>query len=181
VQAIAVGGPDSRETYKPFRRPEVFANAFPEAMREGGDTVYWVPGRSASLAHVVAKGSLVRERPIHGLDITETQAFVQALDTPASFRWTSRHSAEIEAAVRPEQVVSVQITYHPGWHAVSNGKPCELFGDGLGQIVVEPKCEGVCKIEIIYDGGPEMRISKIVSGASWLGCIGWIALYRRKG
>jgi hypothetical protein len=185
VQAIAVGGPDSREVYKPFRRPDVFAKAFQEAMREGGDAIYWVPGRSASLAHVVARESLVRDRPIQGLDIAQTQIYVQSLDAsdkvaPVSFHWTSRHSAEIEAALRPEQVVSVQITYHPGWRALANGKSCRLFGDGLGQIVVEPHCDGVCKLELIYDGGLEMRAAKIVSAASWLGCLGWILFYRRK-
>jgi hypothetical protein len=180
VKAIAVGGPDSREVYKPFRRPEVFAKAFPEAMRDGGDVIYWVPGRSASLAHVVARESLVRDRPIHGLDITQTQFYVESLNTPANFRWTTRHSAQIEATLLPEQVVSVQITYHPGWRAMANGRSCRLFGDGLGQIVVEPHCDGACKLELIYDGGLEMRAAKVVSAASWLGCIGWILFYRRK-
>jgi hypothetical protein len=180
VQAIAVGGPNSREVYKPFQHPEVFAKAFPEAMRDGGDAIYWVPGRSASLAHVVARESLVRDRPIHGLDIAQTEVYVESLNTPANFRWTTRHSAQIEAALRPDQVVSVQITYHPGWRAMANGKSCRLFGDGLGQIVIEPRSEGACKLELIYDGGLEMRAAKVVSAASWLGCIGWILFYRRK-
>jgi hypothetical protein len=180
VQAIAVGGNASREIYKPFQRPGVFANGFQEAMRDGGDAIYWVPGRSASLAHVVARESLVRGRPIHGLDIAQTQFYVESLNTPANFRWTTRHSAQIEAALRPEQVVSVQITYHPGWRATANGKSCRLFGDGLGQIVIEPRCEGACNLELIYDGGLEMRAAKILSTASWLGCVGWILFHRRK-
>jgi hypothetical protein len=180
VEAIAVGGSASREIYKPFQHPETFANAFPQAMRDGDDAVYWVPGRSASLAHVIASDSVVRDRPIHGLDITETQVYVQSLNSPANFRWTSRHSAEIEATLRPEQVVSVQITYHPGWRALANGKSCPLFSDGLGQIVMEPNCGGACKLELIYDGGFEMQAAKILSGASWLGCIAWILFYQRK-
>ena len=185
VQAIAVGGPDSREVYKPFRHPEIFTKAFQEAMHDGGDAIYWVPGRSTSLAHVVARESLVRDRPIHGLDITQTQIYVQSLGasdkvTPANFRWTSRHSAKIEATLRPDQVVSVQVTYHPGWRAMANGKSCRLFGDGLGQIVVEPHCDGACKLELIYDGGLEMRAAKILSAASWLGCAAWILFYRVK-
>jgi hypothetical protein len=185
VQAIAVGGPASREVYKPFHHPEIFVNAFPEAMRDGDDAVYWVPGRSASLAHVMARENLVRDRPIHGLDTTETQIYVQSLDAsdkvaPASFRWTSRHSAETEATLRPEQVVSVQITYHPGWRALANGESCRVFADGLGQLVAEPHCGGACKLELIYDGGLEMRAATIVSGVSWLGCVGWILFYKRK-
>jgi hypothetical protein len=50
----------------------------------------------------------------------------------------------------------------------------------LGQMVIEPHCEGACKLEIIYDGGLEMHVARIVSGASWSGCMVWILLYARK-
>jgi len=179
VQAIAVGGANSREMYKPFQHPDVFASAFPQATHDGDDAVYWVPARSASLAFVMARESVVRNQPIHGRDTAEAQVYVQSLNTPATFRWTSRHSAQIQATARPEQVVSVQITYHPGWHATANGKSCRVFGDGLGQIVIEPHCDGACQLELTYDGGLEMRVAKIMSGASWLGCLGWILLGMR--
>jgi len=132
------------------------------------------------LAHVMARESLVRDQPTFGRDLSETRAYVQALTTPAKFQWTSRHSAVIEAALTPEQVISVQITYHPGWRALANGKPCRVSGDGLGQIVVEPACSGECKMDLIYDGGPELRAATILSGASWLGCLVWILFSRRK-
>jgi hypothetical protein len=180
AQAIAVGGSASRELYKPFQRPDVFAKGFPEAMRDRDDAIYWVPGRRPSLAYVLARTNLVHDQPIHGLDITQTQRYVDSLTTPASFRWTSRHSADIEAALQPDQVISVQETYHPGWRAVSNGQPCLVFGDGLGQIVLEPHCAGACKVELIYDGGLEMKTANVLSGAGWLGCIGWILISSRK-
>ena len=179
VQAIAVGGANSREMYKPFQHPDVFASAFPQATHDGDDAVYWVPARSASLAFVMARESVVRNQPIHGRDTAEAQVYVQSLNTPATFRWTSRHSAQIQATARPEHVVSVQITYHPGWHATANGKSCRVFGDGLGQIVIEPHCDGACQLELTYDGGLEMRVAKIMSGASCLGCLGWILLGMR--
>jgi hypothetical protein len=180
VQAIGVAGAHGREFYKPFRRPDVFASSFPLAVRDGDDAIYWVPGHSDTLAHVMARESLVRDQPTFGRDLSETRAYVQALTTPAKFQWTSRHSAVIEAALTPEQVISVQITYHPGWRALANGKPCRVSGDGLGQIVVEPACSGECKMDLIYDGGPELRAATILSGASWLGCLVWILFSRRK-
>jgi hypothetical protein len=180
VQAVAVGAAHSREIYKPFRRPDVFASSFPLALRDGDDAIYWVPGRDGTLAHIMAPESLVRDRPANGGDIAETRGYVEALTKPASFRWTSRHSAVIEAALRPEDVVSVQITYHPGWRALANGKPCRVSSDGLGQIVVEPACSGECKLDLVYDGGLEMGAATIVSGASWLGCLVWILFSRRK-
>ena len=180
VQAIGVGGPRSREPFKPFQYPDVFANTFPEAMRDGDDAVYWVPGRNPSLAWVIPRQNLVRDQPIHGRDMAETRVYVQSLTTPANFHWTSRHSAEIQATLQPEQLISVQVTFHPGWRAMANGKPCRVSGDGLGQIVLEPHCTGACSVELIYDGGWEMKAAKVVSAAGWLGCIGWILIARRK-
>ncbi len=184
VQAIAVGSQNSREVYKPFRRPEVFAGAFPEAMRDGGDAIYWVPGRTGSLAHVVPRTSLVRDQPVHGLDIRQVQTYVEALHDPSvaptSFHWTSRHSAEIQAALRSDQAISVQVTYHPGWRATVDGRSCPLSGDGLGQMVVEPACDGACNVQLIYDGGWEMRLARIASWLSSAGCLAWIALCGRR-
>ncbi len=184
VRAITVGGPTSKEEFKPFRRPDVFAAALPEAWREGGDAIYWVPQRTASLAHVVGRQSLVRDLPAHGLDVQQTWAYVQALEDPkypaADFRWTSRHSAEIHASLRPDDLLSIQVTYHPGWHALVNGASRRVFGDGLGQMVIEPDCDGQCGVQLVYDGGVEMRTARIVSWSALAGCLVWIAASWRK-
>lgn len=184
VQALAVGGPNSREAYKPFRHPEVFANTFPVAMREGDDSIYWLPGRSVSLAHVIASQDLVRVPPIHGLDVIPASRYVAALHDVnsglANFRWTSRHSAEIQATLHPDQVLSVQITYHPGWHALANGASCRLSADGLGQMAAEPVCDGPCTVQLIYDGGWEMQLARIVSWSSAAGCLLWIVFHKRR-
>ena len=180
VEAIAVQGRESRQAYKPFLYPDVFAKSFPEAMRIGDDAVYWVPGRSPSLAHVVARESLVRDQPVNGLDVAQARIFVEALSNAAVLRWTSRHSAEIQAEVRRPRVISVQITYHPGWHATANGAASRVYGDGLGQIVIDPNCDGPCTVQLFYDGGREMQIARIVSWLSGIGCLSWIALSRRR-
>ncbi|HEY6392239.1 MAG TPA: hypothetical protein VIX89_13220 [Bryobacteraceae bacterium] len=184
VQAVAVGGATSKEEFKPFRRPDVFAASLPEAWREGGDAVYRAPQRTASLAHVVGRGSLVRDPPANGLDVQETRAYVQALENPnypvADFRWTSRHSAEIRAAFRQDDLLSVQVTYHPGWHALVKGKPRRVFGDGLGQLVIEPNCVGQCGVQLIYDGGLEMLTARIVCWSALAGSLIWIAASWRR-
>jgi len=184
VQAIAAGGATSKEMYKPLKRPEVFAAALPEVWREGGDAIYRVPQRTASLAHVVRQRDLVRDLPENGLDVQETRAFVQALEDPnspsADFRWTSRHAAEIHAALRPDDLLSVQASYHPGWHALVNGASRRVFGDGLGQLVIEPNCDGQCRVQLVYDGGVEMLTARIVSWTVLAGCLVWIAASRRR-
>jgi hypothetical protein len=174
VQALSIGR-------KPFIQPERFHDLTPAA-RFGEDIIYWVPERSKSLAHVVPRTGLVRALPVNGLDVDQLRPYVKSLDDPVSpladFRWTSRHSAEIHADLMPAQVLSVQITYHPGWHATVQGVACSLHGDGLGQIVVEPSCQGSCDVRLSYDGGSEMRVAKIVCWSSVIGCIIWIAFSR---
>jgi len=184
VHAAAVGDATSKEEFKPFRRPDVFAAALPEAWREGGDAIYLVPQRTDSLAHVVRRQSLVRDRPKNGLDVQETRAYVQALEDPnsasADFQWTNRHAAEIHAALRHDDVLSVQVTYHPGWHALVNGASRRVFGDGLGQLVIEPNCDGQCSVQLAYDGGVEMLTARIVSWTALAGCLVWIAASLRR-
>jgi hypothetical protein len=178
VQAVAVADPEKRDPT--FSRPEIFPNAFQEAMHEGRNAVYWVPGHNSSLAHIVERGDLVRDPPYNGLDIAEAEHFADALTTPLSFAWTSRHSAEIAGTVASSQLISVQITYHKGWHAAANDKPCHLFGDGLSQMVIEPGCNGSCSIHLSYDGGAEMRVARILSWSSLAGCLVWIVVSRRR-
>jgi hypothetical protein len=132
----------------------------------------------------VGRQSLVRDRPVHGLDISQTRRYVQALEDPnyphANFRWTSRHSAEIQALLRPDDLLSVQITYHPGWHALVHGAARKVFGDGLGQLIVEPDCVGPCDVQLIYDGGVEMLTARILSWSALAGSLMWIAATWRK-
>jgi hypothetical protein len=184
VHAIAVGDATSKEEYKSFRRPDVFVAALPETWREGGDAIYWVPQRTSSLAHVVVRQSLVRDRPENGLDVQQTRAYVQTLEDSslpiAAFHWTSRHSAEMSASLRPNDLLSVQVTYHPGWHALVNGVSRRVFGDGLGLLVIEPSCDGQCGVRLVYDGGVEMLIARILSWSALVGSLIWIGVTWRR-
>ncbi len=183
VQAIAVGGPHSGEFYKPFQKPEQFA-VLKELGRDGDDVVYEVPLRSGSLAHVIEKSDYARRPTESAQKPTEMLRYVAALDDPArplaDFQWTSRHSARISASLNPGQLISVQETWHAGWHASVNGEPRRVFGDGLGLIVIEPRCEGRCTIDLNYDGGAEMYAAKSLSLTSLLGCLIWAVVERRR-
>ena len=169
AHAIVVPGPGSEEYYKPFRRPEAFEGRLPLLWREGGDSIYAVPGRSASLAHVMAVPDLVRDQPYNGLDTAQMERYVAAMDSPAyplaEWRWTSRHGAAIKTVAAPGQVVSAQVNYHPGWRASVNGAERPVSADGLGLLVVKPGCDGPCEISLRYDGGPELRLALAASAA----------------
>jgi hypothetical protein len=172
VDLVAVSGPDSREIYKPFRNPRKFEGLLQEAARLDGVTVYDLGRPRKSLAHVMRRADLAPRAPLHGLDVGPVEAYVSALEDPlraeARFAWISRHAAVIAAELARDQILSVQISYHPGWRATANGRPVNLYGDPLGQIVVEPNCSGACRVELIYDGGHEMGLARAVAWAALL-------------
>jgi hypothetical protein len=178
VQAIAVGGPESGEQYKPYQNPTKFNGKLEELWREGDDVLYRVPQRSNSLAHVMTRSQLPVRTPYNGVDIDPLRPYIQALDDPqfppATMRWTSRHSAVIDAALQPEQIVSVQITHHAGWRAAVNGREAPISADAVGQTVIEPRCSGPCSIELSYDGGGEMIAARALRWTAIAACLIWI-------
>ncbi len=170
IHAVMTGGPKSAEFYKPFRNARKFDGIFKEVWRDGDDAIYEIPVRSASLAHVVRPGDMVSRKPAGGLDVESLAPYLAALDNPdlppADFRWRSRHEAAISADLRKGELISVQISYHPGWRATVAGQPRRIYGDNLGQLAVEPGCEGRCTVDLSYDGGLEMRMLRLLSWAA---------------
>jgi hypothetical protein len=109
---------------------------------------------------------------VHGLDVDPLRPYVAALDDPrmprAEFQWTSIHSANINANLEPGQVLSVQMAWHKGWHATANGRPAPIFRDAIGLMYIDPEISGPCRIEMVYDGGTEMRAARIISALTVL-------------
>jgi hypothetical protein len=166
AHAFSVPGPLSDPYYQPFTNPERFEGHFPVLWHESDTTIYSVPTRSKSLAHVVPASSLVQHFPVNGLDIDEMKRYVAALEDPAlpdaPFQWLNRHSASIQAKVEAGQVVSIQERYMPGWTAVVNGQPQKVERDGLGLMVLRPACND-CRVTIAYDGGLQWRTTCLAS------------------
>jgi hypothetical protein len=164
--AIAVNGPDSAEFWKPFSDPGKF-DALPAIWKESGVTIRRIPQRSASLAHVVPESAIVQYPPKIPEDTAAAARYVRALDDPAMpeapLAWSGREHMRIHARLAAGQVISVQEGYHPGWRATVNGKPRELFKDGLGLMWFRPGGTGECDIALDYNGGWEWWICHIVS------------------
>jgi len=187
VDAISVSGPNSREAYRDYRNPRKFEGVLPEAWRDADDVIYSVPRRSASLVHVIRPADLVQRAPVHGLDVEPIRGYVAALEDSslplATFEWRNHHSATITAPLEKDQVLSVQVSYHHGWRASVDGQPRRVYGDNLGQMVIEPDCQGHCTVELLYDGGTEMLLCRVLSwsclglGLFWSG---WGILHRRR-
>jgi len=174
--AIAGGDPESGEVYHPIAHPEKL-HGLRELWRDGPEVVYDVPRRSRSLAHAVGAAGLVRTRP-PAYDSAGLKPYIAALDDPSSpaaqFQWRGPSAASIAGDFRPEHLLSVQIAWDAGWNARVDGRPRRTWADNLGQMVVEPLCSGPCTVELIYDGGAEMRFARwlsrlvLAAGALWI-------------
>jgi hypothetical protein len=173
VSAVIGGGPASREFYHPYAHPEKFAG-LPEIWRDGPDVIYSVPRGRASLAHAMPASDLVAARP-PAYYTKPLEPYLAALDDPslpdARFEWRGTSAAVITGNLKPEHILSVQVTWDKGWHASVNGAPRRVWQDKLGQMAVEPLCNGPCTVELAYDGGLEQQAARWLSLAALLaGC-----------
>jgi hypothetical protein len=182
AHAISVPGPKTDSYYKAFLSPLKFEGVLPVLWRESDDTVYEVPQRSSSLAHVVPENTLVQHPPYNGLDVAELSRYVSAIEDPAlpeaPFHWLNRHSATIQATLQPGQLISVQEREMPGWNATANGKSLPIGKDGLGFMVLQPECRS-CSITLNYDGGIEWRGTCMASLAVIIGVVYSLFLKRK--
>jgi hypothetical protein len=171
VQAATAVGRHTPEFWKGVSSTK-FDYALPVLWRQDDTTIYRVPQRSASLARVVpsaASGDLRR--------------YVAALDDAslpfADFRWQSFRRAIIDTTMSAGQAVSVQMCYHPGWHATANGRSAAIIRDGLGFPLIQPDCHGPCHIELAYNGGFEYILCRILSVLAVVGVVTYAWRTRR--
>jgi len=185
--AVGVSGPRSSEYFKPFSTPKKFEGVLPALWRDGDDVIYQVTGGAHSLAHVIRPDQEVRRAPVHGLDVEPLRPFVAALEDPllppARFTWLNEHQARIDAQVQAGELVSVQISYAPGWDAEANGVRARVRRDALGLTIVEPPCSGACTILLSYNGGAERQWTRVGQFAGIGLCVFWpLAMWgRRRG
>ena len=140
--AITVPGPQSREAYKPFRNPRKFEGVLPLLWHDEDDSIYAVPQRSTSLAHVIPADAVVVRPPIHGLDVPEVTRFVAAMEDPAlplaDFSWQSggRGPHRRGGASRPGGRGAGDL--RSGMGRVGQRAAGAVTRDGIGLITVHP-------------------------------------------
>jgi hypothetical protein len=183
--AITVPGPGSRDPYHPIRNFRKFDGLLPLVWREDGDSIYKVPLRSTSLAHVIPISAVVTRRPYHGLDIDPVRGYVAALDEPnlpaATLAWANPDRGRISARIAAGQAISVQMTYDRGWRASSHGRRLRIVPDRLGMMVIEPDGTGDCVIDLEFSGGPERAGCfgvSLFTSAALLAMLVWPARWR---
>jgi hypothetical protein len=173
ASAVVVSEANGRDPYKQgWHDPGKFHGVLPELWREGGDVIYAVPQRSDSLAHVIRSGEVAARSPENVADVQPVLALSKALEDPslplARFAWQGADRANITATMTPDELLFVQISYHPGWHAFVNGEERPLQREPLGMMLIAPHCDGPCVVSMAYDGGTETRVAEALR---------WIAIF----
>jgi hypothetical protein len=178
VQAVGVSGPGSTEAYKDFVDPKKFEGLLEPLWRDGGDVLYRVGKAHASLARVVPRIELAARTPVNEKDVDPLRGYVEALEDAgmpeARCSWSSAHAARIETNLSAGQVVSLQMAWHPGWHARVGAEEIPIGQDGLGLMTINPRRSGPVTIDLVYDGGVEMRIAEWVCGITGVILLGLI-------
>jgi hypothetical protein len=177
IHYFNIAGDDSTDAYRGFRHPKKFEGVLPVRFRGAGETIYEVPLVSTSLAHYVSPDEVVRRVPKHGADMEPLTRYLAALDdasrSRAQFEWVGSREAVIRGNVPPGNLISVQVSYHPGWTASTKNGPATVSRDELGMVVVDPHCNGNCEVRLFFDGGVERKVLRVLSIATWLALIAW--------
>ncbi|MBI1355132.1 MAG: hypothetical protein GC160_12355 [Acidobacteria bacterium] len=170
VSGVVVGGPDSPEFWKPFVDPGKYEGHFEELWADQDTTLYRVPLRTTSLAHALPAGSQTTE---DWATVLPFAAALQAERMPGlQLSWEGVNEVRIAGEVRPGEIVAVQINHHPGWMATVGDREVRLEKDGLGQMWLQPGCDGDCSIRLRYTGGAELWACRGISAITLLGMFG---------
>jgi len=182
--AVVGDDPQSSESYHPYAHPERFHD-LPELWRDGPEVIYAVPRARRSLAHALRPGDLLAQRPL-AYYTKPMVGFLAALEDPtlpeAAFEWRGMSAARIMADLKPQHLLYVQATWDKGWKASVNGETRVTRSDVLGQMIIEPRCNGPCVVDLVYDGGSELRIARILQALALAGAALWLIVvhFRRR-
>jgi hypothetical protein len=178
AQFVVVHGPKSREYYRDFVRPERMAATLPAVFHTEDDTIYALPPRP--LAH------LMRPDEIPNLDASEhpevLTKYVAAIDDASRpvlrSAWSGTNTYAMTGAVRPGDVVSVQVNADRGWRVTQDGREIGMTQDKLGFIVLHPTPAPETRIELHYWGTVEQRVMAAICALTWV--VALVALLRKR-
>jgi len=164
VGTVVVSGPESKEVFKPFANPRKFEGVLPEIARIDGNVVYDVPRAYFARAVGWVREDTPQDRANPGPLVDETAR-------PLEAAWHGRNALWIRGERQPSELWSVTVTYHPGW----SSPQAKIRADGLGLIVLEPRCTGECAVLIEFDGGAEATLARVACALAFVALF-WLAL-----
>ena len=167
VDAVIVPGRDSPEFWRPHLRGHQFDGVFPVVWEERDTRIYAVPRPARTLVHAIPRLAVVSQEPSRLSDTAQIERYLAAVESAAvpsaTFAWLQDSRARIHATLGASQVLSVQVTYHPGWKATSGGRTVPISKDALGLMVLSPDRPGDYDVDLVYDGGFESKVCRALS------------------
>jgi hypothetical protein len=142
VGATIVSDKTSQDVYPTLQDPRKFDGVLPVLLDNGaGDVIYEVPRRFPARARVV-EAAVVRELlPVsEGWYRDRLQAYVRAVeqgpDSPVSREWRGPETMLLRATLESGQLLLIQESYDPSWHAYLDETELEVREDVMGQMLV---------------------------------------------
>jgi hypothetical protein len=179
TEYVVVHGPKSREYYRDFVRPELFAAALPAVYHEENDTIYALPARP--LANLLTPEELPgKDAPARPWVL---EPYIAALEDPArpalQTRWLGAGTLVVDGAAPPGRLVAVRVNADPGWRAFQDGRAIRIETDNLGFMVLRPAAAAATHIELDYRATAEPRLMAVLSALSWMAALAALFLCRK--
>jgi hypothetical protein len=171
TEYVVIHGPQSREYYRDFLRPERITAVLPAVYHEEDDTIYALPPHP--LAHLVSESELPGKDAAEHPRVLEPYiaAMEDAVRPVLRTVWRDAGILEIDGPVAAGRLVAVKVNANPGWHAAQEGREIPVERDNLGFMVLRPAPRAATHIEMQYRAPAEPRIMAVVSALSWMGAL----------
>lgn len=166
--AAIVSDKTSQDVYPTVVDPRKFDGVLPVLLDNGaGDVIYQVPRRFPARARVVDEASVRDLPPLRdGWYRDRLQAYVRVVeqgpDSPVSQEWRGPEAMLLRASLDVGQLLLIQESYDPAWHAYLDDTELEIHEDEMGQmlIMVPP---GEREIVLRFELPLENRIGRILN------------------
>ncbi|HYO82213.1 MAG TPA: hypothetical protein VES20_12480 [Bryobacteraceae bacterium] len=155
-------------------------------LREFGVSAYAVPGpASPEFWKAVAKPELHANCETLWMEqdtrVCRLPNTGDALVQPAGqLRWRTANEFAVSAATSGA-ATSIRITWHPGWRAYADGKQLVLSRDQHGLIRLEKPPAAPGAIRFVYDGGWELKLTRMLMYSTWFLLLAYVVRRLRRG
>ena len=171
VQYVAVHTGDSSEYFRDYRLPGKFEGLLPRVYDDRGDRIYLVP--YSGFAHIIPPAAIATRNPIEA-GAASLRDYLAAIHDPRRPRprlvWITPSRAELRTPVPSNQVLSMQVSFHPGWSVRQDGKHRPVTSDALGFLIAPLEPSPDSRVVVEFTASWETRILGCLSLLVWIAC-----------
>jgi hypothetical protein len=186
VGATIVSDKTSQDVYPTLVDPRKFDGVLPVLHDNGaGDVIYEVPRRFPARARVVERAVVEQLLPVsEGWYRDRLQAYVQAIeqgpDSPVTQQWRGPETMLLSAAFESGQLLLIQESYDPAWHAYLGETELQVREDVMGQMLIDAP-PGEQEIRMQFELPLENLIGRVLTVLAVLSVLAlWVAGARRR-